>query len=72
MKNNSNKLVVAVGNLLAAAVLGMAATAGAAAEVVTSPNEQIAVTITVEKGLGWEVMRKGKSVTLPSPIGLSF
>ena len=39
MKNNSNKLVVAVGNLLAAAVLGMAATAGAAAEVVTSPNE---------------------------------
>ena len=72
MKNNAKKLTVAVGNMLAAAVLGMAATAGAAAEVVTSPNEQIAVTITVEKGLGWEVMRKGKSVTLPSPIGLSF
>ena len=72
MKNNAKKLTVAVGNMLAAAVLGMAATAGAAAEVVTSPNEQIAVTITVEKGLGWEVMRKGKSVTLSSPIGLSF
>ena len=58
-------------NALGAAVL-FAGAAVAAPATVTSPNGQIAVTVSAEKGLTWEVMRKGKSVILPSNLGLSF
>ena len=50
----------------------LACAAAAAPATVTSPNGQVAVTVSTEKGLTWEVMRKGKSVILPSDLGLSF
>ena len=56
----------------AAVLLAGAAAAATATATVTSPNGQIAVTVSTEKGLTWEVMRKGKSVLLPSDLGLSF
>ena len=56
----------------AAVLIAGAAAAATATATVTSPNGQIAVTVSAEKGLTWEVMRKGKSVILPSDLGLSF
>ena len=67
------KRFAAFGAAVLIAGTSAAATAAATATAtVTSPNGQIAVTVSAEKGLTWEVMRKGKSVILPSNLGLSF
>ena len=58
--------------LLVALSCGMLATAPAAAETILSPDGQVAVTVTVEGGLAWQVQRKGKEVLKPSRLGLAF
>ena len=59
-------------NVLAACVCGMLAATLAGAETILSPDGQVAVTVSLEDGLAWQVQRKGKEVLKPSRLGLAF
>ena len=58
--------------VLVACACGMLAATLAAAETILSPDGQVAVTVSVENGLTWQVQRKGKDVLKPSRLGLAF
>ncbi len=59
-------------NVLAACVCVMLAATLAGAETILSPDGQVAVTVSLEDGLAWQVQRKGKEVLKPSRLGLAF
>ena len=56
--------------VLVACAFGLLATTLAASETILSPNGQVAVTISTEGGLSWQVQRKGVEIILPSKLGL--
>ena len=58
--------------VLVVCACGMLAATLAAAETILSPDGQVAVTVSVENGLAWQVQRKGKEVLMPSRLGLAF
>ena len=58
--------------VLGLCVAGMIAATLVGAETVLSPDGQVAITVSTEGGLKWQVQRKGAEVILPSALGLQF
>ena len=58
--------------VLGLCVAGMVAATLVGAETVLSPDGQVAITVSTEGGLKWQVQRKGAEVILPSALGLQF